>query len=295
MGFLRDFGADCREIQDVEALSEAPSEISDLLVVVGHDEVDHLGHGDAQSLVRHVRGELARLARLVRKLHRWGYPQVHVLTDHGFVLVHEDHLPEAVRCERDWCLLRKERFALVQAGADLPLVTFPFPWDSTLRVAVPPGLAFFKGEKAYSHGGASLQELVVPHFLSVSRVREQRRIAVEVVLPTYELDRAAVRVVLRPRAPAVASGQMRLFAEAGRTLSLDVLRPDALGKRASVLADGKREVRLEPQQEELAVTLFFGSGLSFAAGDLLDLDIRDVETLEQFPPGGIKLTIGRDL
>ena len=27
----------------------------------------------------------------------------------------------------------------------------------------------------------------------------------------------------------------------------------------------------------------------------LELDIRDVETTEQFPPGGIKLTAGRDM
>lgn len=296
VAFLRSFGADCREIQEVEAASEAPREPGELLVVVGLDEVDDLGHDDARTLVRHAQAELARLARLVRKLHRWGYPEVHVLTDHGFVLMNEEYLPEPVPCERDWCLLRKERFALVRAGADVPLVSFEFGWNPDLRVAVPPGLAFFKGEKAYSHGGASLQELVVPHLVSVSRARERRPIEVEVVLRTYELDRAAVRVLLRPRSPSVAAGQMTLFAEAaGRDLALDVVRPGAVGERASVLAGGKRNVRLEPRQGELAVTLFFDSGLSFTAGELLDLDIRDAVTSEQFPPGGIKLTVGRDL
>ena len=29
--------------------------------------------------------------------------------------------------------------------------------------------------------------------------------------------------------------------------------------------------------------------------ELLELDIRDVETMEQFPSGGIKLTVGRDI
>lgn len=41
------------------------------------------------------------------------------------------------------------------------------------------------------------------------------------------------------------------------------------------------------------MTLFFHSAARFQKNDLLELDIRDVETLEQFPPGGIKLTVGR--
>jgi hypothetical protein len=43
------------------------------------------------------------------------------------------------------------------------------------------------------------------------------------------------------------------------------------------------------------VTLFFHTALSFQRGELLDLDIRDVTTSEQFPPGGIKLAVGRDM
>jgi hypothetical protein len=39
------------------------------------------------------------------------------------------------------------------------------------------------------------------------------------------------------------------------------------------------------------------TALSFQRGELLELDIRDVTTSdsEQFPPGGIKLTVGRDM
>ena len=38
-----------------------------------------------------------------------------------------------------------------------------------------------------------------------------------------------------------------------------------------------------------------GPTQSFKKGELLELDIRDRDTGEQFPPGGIKLTIGRDM
>ena len=124
----------------------------------------------------------------------------------------------------------------------------------------------------------------------------EKRIGVEVVLPTFELMRTAVKVVIRPQLSATAaSGQMPLFTETGRTLALDVQRADATGQRASVLATGPKEVRLEPKDKEQAVTLFFHTAAAFQKGELLDLDLRDVDTTEQFPPGGIKLTVGRDM
>ena len=105
-----------------------------------------------------------------------------------------------------------------------------------------------------------------------------------------------MKVLLRPQSTATAdSGQILLFTETGRTLALDVLRTDTVGCQSSVLATGPKEVRLEPSRSEQAVTLFFHTAASFRTGDLLDLDIHDVETTEQFPPGGIKLTVGRDM
>ncbi len=90
-------------------------------MISGHDEVDHIGYGEAQTLIRHLQIEVERLARLVRKLHRWGFEQVHVVTDHGFVLLDEEKLPEEVPCQKEWCHVRKERFAMVPAEADIPL------------------------------------------------------------------------------------------------------------------------------------------------------------------------------
>ena len=297
IAFLRDFGADCREIGELEATSDAPDGLGDLLVVFGHEEVDHIGHGSADALVRHLHLEVERIARLVRKLHRWTYPEVHVITDHGFILLDQDNLPDEVACNTEWCRVKKERFALVPAEADLPVASLPFDWDSSLRVALPPGLAFFKAEKSFSHGGAALQELVIPHLVSRSQVPSSKRPGIEVVLPTFELMRTAVKVSLRPeRSVSSKSQQMTLFAAPARTMSLDVLRIDSTGARVSVLASGRpKEVRVDPEASEQNVTLFFHSAQSFPAGEILHLDIRDIETTEQFPPGGIKLTVGRDM
>ena len=171
-------GADCREILDVEAASDKPEAIGELLVVFGHEEVDQMGHGQAENLIRHVFLEIERLSRLVRKLHRWDYSQVHIVTDHGFILLDESKLPSEVSCDKEWCHVLKERFALVPANADLPLTRLPFPWDPTMMVAVPPGLAFFKAEKSFSHGGAALQELIIPHLTSRAHAPQTKPIGV---------------------------------------------------------------------------------------------------------------------
>ena len=164
------------------------------------------------------------------------------------------------------------------------------------RVALPPGLAFFKAEKSFSHGGAAFQELVIPHLVSRGHAPQSKRIALEVVLPTFELQRPAVKVTVRV-APSAAQkeAQMSLFPETGRTLSIEVFRQAADGTATSVLAGKAKEVRIETKDKEQSVTVFFHTALSFRKGDLLELDIRDVETTEQFPPGGIKLTVGRDM
>ena len=296
LALLKAFGADCRDITGVEQSADTPSGLGELLVVFGHEEVDHIGHGQAEALIRHVHLEIDRLARLVRKLHRWGYALVHVVTDHGFIMLDESKLPNEVPCDKAWCHVLKERYALVPASADLPLVRFPFAWDSEMCVAVPPGLAFFKAEKSFSHGGAAVQELIIPHFVSRGQAAQEKRVGVEVVLPTYELQRAAVKVILRPASGIVSkTGQMALLTESGRTLSLDVVQRESDGKAMSILAGKPKEVRLDAQGQEQSVTLFFHTAARFRTGELLELDIRDVETFEQFPPGGIKLTVGRDM
>jgi hypothetical protein len=296
LAFLADFGADCRDIEDLENVATRPPNLGNLLVVFGHEEVDHLGHGSADTLIRHMDREIERLAHLIRKLHHWGYPEVHVVTDHGFILLDEDRLPPEVHCEKDWCYLRKERFALVPASADIALATLPCQWNDQMRLAVPPGLAFFTAEKSFAHGGIALQEMVIPHLISRSQT-PARRLGIEVVLPTFELLRTAVKVTLRPQPQGQPqTGQLPLFAESGRALRLDVYRTEPAGIRQSVLAPGRsKEVQLTASSSEVHVTLFFHTALSFQRGELLDLDIRDVATSEQFPPGGIKLTVGRDM
>ena len=176
------------------------------------------------------------------------------------------------------------------------MATLPFEWDPNIRVALPPGLAFFSAEKGFSHGGASLQELLIPHLISRMETQE-RRIGIEVLVASTELIRSSVKVILRPRASAESTtSQMNLFLELGRDLRLDVVRLLPAGETQSVLAtDHPKEVRIEKDSGDVTVNLFFRSAESFRRGEALELQVRDSETSEQFPPGGIKLMVGRDM
>jgi len=298
IAYMKDFGADCREIGEIENATKSPADLGELLVVFGHEELDYIGHESAEALIRHLYIEIERLARVVRKLHRWGYPEIHIVTDHGFILMDEEQLPPEAPCDKAWCHVLKARFALVPAEADLPLKTFPFDWDSTVKVAFPPGLAFFKAEKSFSHGGATLQELIIPHLVSRQHEAKKKRVEVEIVLPAYTLMQSLVKVTLRAKThQEKARPQMDLFGEIGRTLSIDVIQKDEKGERRSVLATGRpKKVKVDTAENQTVnVNLFFHSSLSFKEGDLLEIEIQDAETEEQFPPGGIKLTIGRNM
>lgn len=293
LALLKEFGADTRDIAEVE-IARKPGKLPTLLLVYGHEEVDSIGHSSGEALIRHVQKEVERLARVVRKLHQWGYAEVHVVTDHGFVLLEEEHLPPEVPFKKEWGSVTKERFAIIPAGVDLPVKSKPFAWDASVRVALPPGLAYFNNEKSFGHGGAALQEMVIPHLISRQQSKQQR-IGVEILIggAGINLNSAAVKVVLRPISVG-EGGEMSVLVALPRKLLVNVLH--ASGQpMVSVLPRGEpKNVVLQPTGE-VPVTLFFDSKFRFKEGDALRLDIRDADTGEQFPgPEGITLHVARD-
>lgn len=288
-------GADCRKIDAVENVSAKPSKLPSLLVVFGHEEVDRIGHGDGNALIRHLHKELERIARLVRKLHQWGYPEVTVVTDHGFVLLDAVNLPTEVPLKPEWCLVKKERYAIVPAGADLPVKSKPMPWDESVRVGVPPGFAYFKTERSFSHGGATLQEMVIPRLCSRQRAKQQK-VGVEILLAGAGagLTSAAVKIILRPLNLG-GEGELAAVSAMPRKLLLNVYKDGKEGS-VSVLPRGEFKSADLQASGEIALTLFFDSKFTVQKGDQLRLAVTDSDSGEHFPgPEGIILTASRNL
>lgn len=294
LALLKAFGADTREIDAVEA-AKKPAKLPSLLVVYGHEEVDSIGHSNGEALIRHVKKEVERLARVVRKLHQWGYAEVHVVTDHGFVLLEEEHLPPEVPFKKEWGSVTKERFAIIPAGVDLPVKSKPFAWDASVRVALPPGLAYFNNEKSFSHGGAALQEMVIPHLVSRQQSKQQK-IGVEILIggAGVNLSTAAVKIILRP-VTVGEGGEMSTLVALARNLLVNVLRASEQPGVSVLPRNEPKSVKLEAAGEA-PVTLFFDSKFHLKKGDTLRLEVRDADTGELFPgPEGIILHVARDL
>jgi hypothetical protein len=285
--FLRDrVGAVCMEIEEVENEPRAPKPLPDVLCVFGHETIDSLGHDKASDLIRHLDTEVERLVLVIGKLHRWGYPEVHLLTDHGFVTTSSELEPTVVPIPADRAIVVKSRYALVEEGALIEAKTFPFPLDPQVRVAVPAGMAFFKSEKTFSHGGVALQEVVIPHLAS-RRETMATRVGLQVVPAAYEIKTYSVKVVLEPVLPEA----MDLFTRpVGRTVEVDLQRA-----RESVVAHTvQKEIKPEAGQKVTAV-LMLNDKLAFMEGEMLDLIVRDVETREVLSPTGLRLTVARSL
>ncbi len=287
---MENFGAQLLTIEDVVGLNSAPEKAGKLLVVYGHETLDCMGHGNDGALIRYMEDEVRQLLRVVKKLHSWGYPQVHIITDHGFVLFPPEWLPKEVPFNKDWTILQKERFAITQRSTDVPLIRKGCPWNDEFLVAVPPGLAFFKTEKSFSHGGATLQEMIIPHFVSTVHTTP-KTFEVRVELESYQLTRAALKIVLGSKADNTQSED--LFEQPSRTLEIQITRKSS---GVSVLPNGQaKTVSLCWNDKEKGVTAFFDSKHSFVADEQLILSVSDKDTGEKFPASGIILTIARDL
>jgi hypothetical protein len=285
--FLRDrVGAICMEIEEVENETRAPKPLPDVLCVFGHETIDSLGHDKASDLIRHLDTEVERLVLVMGKLHRWGYPEVHLLTDHGFVTTSSEVEPTVVPIPVDRTIVAKSRYALVEEGTLIDAKTFPFPFDPRIRVAVPAGMAFFKPEKTFSHGGIALQEVVIPHLAS-RRETMATRVGLQVIPAAYEIKTYSVKVVLDPVIPE----KMDLFTKpVGRTVEIDLQR----AKESVVAHVVRKEIKPEAG-ERVTVVLMLNDKLAFMEGEMLDLIVRDVETREVLSPAALRLTIARSL
>jgi hypothetical protein len=124
-------------------------------------QIDHYGHEHPDDLARRVNTEIFNVADRVGQLLDAGWKQVRIVTDHGWLLL-PDGLPKvdlpAFLAETKW-----SRCAVVKGEAAVP--SYPWQWNSEVRIASPPGVACFRSGEKYTHGGVSLQECVVPDIL----------------------------------------------------------------------------------------------------------------------------------
>ena len=129
-------------------------------------DVDSQGHSYGSRVSRSVTDELKRLAERVANLLDSGWKKVVVITDHGWLMI-PGGLPKADLPEH-LTEVRKGRCARLKEGAITEFQTVPWHWDSSVRIAVAPGIHCYEAGREYEHGGLSPQECIVP-ILTASR------------------------------------------------------------------------------------------------------------------------------
>jgi hypothetical protein len=118
--------------------------------------IDHFGHDQGANLAGSLESLVAQIYQCVSDFLDMGWKRVFVVTDHGWLLMPaglpKSDLPGVVTKEK-W-----GRCASVKPGAKLPHETYPWHWNPDRQVACAPGSSCYVANRAYAHGGLSLQE-----------------------------------------------------------------------------------------------------------------------------------------
>jgi len=144
------------------------------LLVVFQDVIDETGHkDDPEKLTQACEQTVIELDRAVRKLHDANSNSIWVTADHGFLFndfqLGDTNKLKAVE-DKSTILEKKSRYILSTSDEQFHgIMRFPLESVSAMKgdinVTVPVGTIRFKAEGAsyrYAHGGASLQEMIVP-------------------------------------------------------------------------------------------------------------------------------------
>ncbi|WP_291982555.1 BREX-1 system phosphatase PglZ type B [Candidatus Accumulibacter sp. ACC005] len=122
--------------------------------------LDKRGHTEGWKLARSVENEVRDLASRIGALLKAGWTEVVVVTDHGWLLVPYG-LPK-VDLKVFLTETRWSRCAALKADAQTDALAFKWHWNPAVMMASPPGAGSFRAGVDYSHGGVSLQEMVIP-------------------------------------------------------------------------------------------------------------------------------------
>ena len=175
------------------------------LVYIFHDVIDKTGHdGNAKQIVNSCRDAITELKKMIPKIHAsYNVTEVYITSDHGF-LFNDIMLTDKDKhkIEED-CLERSTRYYLTKSKDEVNgVVKFPLNEVSGMvnvsdvMVAVPMGTNRFaapSGGYMFTHGGAALQELIIPVITS-RQERDDNKQPVGVMILDRRLSMQASRL-----------------------------------------------------------------------------------------------------
>ncbi|MCU8285754.1 BREX-1 system phosphatase PglZ type B [Vibrio vulnificus] len=132
-------------------------------------DLDNLGHEQQEKMPYFIDKVLDDVAARIRGLLDVGWQRIRVVTDHGWLWVPDsDGLPKA-ELSKSLGKNRQRRCAILKDNVKGDGLVVPWHWNSSVSVAMAPGIsAYVKGDN-YNHGGVSLQECLTP-VLHIKRI-----------------------------------------------------------------------------------------------------------------------------
>ena len=144
------------------------------LVYIFHDVIDKTGHdGNAKQVTQACREAITELGTMIPKIHAsYNVTEVYVTSDHGFLFNDIAFAEKDKHKIEEETLERSSRYYLTTSNKEVNgIIKFPLDEVSAMVnvgdvfVAVPQGtnrLAAPSGGYMFTHGGAAMQELIIP-------------------------------------------------------------------------------------------------------------------------------------
>lgn len=261
------------EVLDSEKLSK---KTTGSLLIVNGIEIDEAGH-EGQLQLTGAHEHIERYVHAIRKLREFGFNRVIVTTDHGFF--HWQPAPDEIEeTKPEGDIMWTSRRAIV--GNSLTLqsgVKLKVP-QSNLDVVVPRSFNAFKtyGGLGFFHGGATVQELVIPVMIVDWPLRATKP---DVTLkPVQYIATEAPRVQIEAAVP----GQVSMFGPDANWLSRRIvvrIEDPKTGKvvfkhdEPATLPPGGGAVAIQLRISESPPKLPYGSNLIVIVRDADDEDV----------------------
>ena len=119
-------------------------------------DIDREGHDRGCKLAAHIERMLGEVQERVLQLLGAGWQSIHIVTDHGWLLM-PGGLPK-IELPCELTQVKWGRCASIKPGASTKEKQFPWYWNPGQYFALADGISCYRRGEEYDHGGLSLQE-----------------------------------------------------------------------------------------------------------------------------------------
>jgi len=200
-----------------------------------YGEFDKLGHDLQAKLAARIDDQLELVLERVQGLLEAGWKRVRVVTDHGWLLA-PGGLPK-VQFPKYLAESRWSRCASIKDSSHVEVPVAGWSWNPQERFAYAPGAHCFVAGQEYAHGGASLQECMVPALEFVSTGAPA---GVVVVVSEVQWVGLRCRVTVQPAAEGLIA-DLRTKPNDPNSSVTELKALDADGKAALLVTDDSLE------------------------------------------------------